>query len=174
MLNKNIKKLKNYGLVYFSKFNMCTSKIEMRRCTSRLSMVVLLAIFADDPFFLQFTGDSALSKLNICISNINICTSCAHIYLTLCDTETEYSYFWSSCCVLLGVVVCISSILKMIYYIFATLHENFVLCKAKHLYFWSSLFPRCLILFFKLNVLYFSSSLFYTSPMKDENFLKKI
>jgi hypothetical protein len=45
---KNIKK---YGLVYFPKFNMCTSKTEMRPCTSRLKMVVLLVIFGDDPFF---------------------------------------------------------------------------------------------------------------------------
>jgi hypothetical protein len=69
---------------------------------------------------------------------------------------------------LLRVVVCTSLILKMIYYIFATLRENSVLSKAKHLYFWSWLFVLhiCLILLFKLNVLYFS--------MKDEFFFLKI
>jgi hypothetical protein len=35
---KNIKN-ENYGLVYFPKFNICTSKTETRPCTSRLSMV---------------------------------------------------------------------------------------------------------------------------------------
>jgi hypothetical protein len=84
--------------------------------------------------------------------------------------------------ILLIVVLCTSRsrcvyflILKMIYYIFATLRENSVLPKAKHLYFWSSSFvlPRCLILLFKLNISCFSSSLFYTSLMKDEFFFKK-
>jgi hypothetical protein len=41
---KNLKKWKNYGLVYFPKFNMCTSKTETRPCTSHFSMVVLLAL----------------------------------------------------------------------------------------------------------------------------------